>query len=221
MLQKAHRIDKVYSEIESDHLAWAARKSFYIDLFCCCLNSSEGCGNIWKYWLQGVVSQIATVYIHFNQKCRIESLPTKPPRVILGLWHFSFTKNFKTAKKHLESALQKKGSGCPIRDIAIIMALHMIHTSREEEHLTAKFIRQQYLGDRKWIDYRLPHYKTIYEQVVIPFLYELGKGTIAKQIEEELKQPPPKPDTTPVSYECELFYWHHNTSYTNFLCLTL
>ena len=223
MSQKAHRIDKMYSEIKSDHLAWAARKTFYIDLFCCCLHNNEGCERVWRFWLQGIVSQIATVNIHFNryQQCKIHSLPKKSPEVILGLWHYSFTKNFTAAKKHLKFALKSKSCECPIRDIAIIMALHMIHTSKEQGHLTASYIGK-HLEGRKLIDHRLPNYKTIYDQVVIPFLHEFGRGTtIAKRLAEELKQPPPKPDTTPVSYECELFYWHHNTSYTNFLCLTL
>lgn len=162
LTRKRYQIDDTYSKITSDHLAWAAKRSFYIDFFCCCINYKEGCENLWKFWLQGIVSQIAIANMHFskNNKCNTVSLPKKAPNSILGLWHFSFTQDYVEAKKYLLLALQENKTmscGCPIRDIAIIMALHQIHTSQREEYLTTEIIHK-HLTSGSLIDYHLPNH---------------------------------------------------------------
>ncbi len=220
-------INKLYSQISNDHLAWSASRSFYLDLECCC-RVFEGCEHRWKYWIKGIVSQVATTQMYFQQNIKnrcdnnVKHLPPKAPTIIEGLWHYSFTKQRDNAITLLKKYLKEKTNfHCPLLKIAAVMVLHEFYHDTEEEYLDSSL--GEYINNNmELIDTNIENYKTFYHDIIIPFLYEIGQSKVAQKLYEQLNLPFNETNQhTQESFECTLLHQHHRKNFREFFCLTL
>ena len=225
MMPRKKYVDNLYAQITNNHMAWSASRSFYLDLTCCCRALGE-CEHRWRYWIKGIVSQTATTRMFFQDvmksKCsdKVKGLPPTVPVIIEGLWHYEFTKEKDKAAEILEKYLQEHvHTDCPILKLAAIMVLHNIyHDTENEEYDVA--LGNHINNSSELIDTSIANYKRFYQEVIIPFLHEIGKNKIATELASMLNSPPSK-TVKEKTFECRLLYQHHWENFHEFFCLTL
>ena len=228
MMPRKKYVDNLYAQITNNHMAWSASRSFYLDLACCC-NALGECEHRWKYWIKGIVSQIATSRMFFQHimrsKCsdNVEHLPPTVPVIIEGLWHYAFTKETDKAAELLEKYLQAQvRTDCPILKLAAIMVLHDIYHDTENEECDVA-LGNHINNSSELIDTSIANYERFYREIIVPFLHEIGKNKIATELANMLSSPPPK--TVKLiekeTFACELLHQHHRENFHEFFCLTL
>ncbi len=210
-------------------MAWSASRSFYLDLACCC-NTLGECEDRWKYWIKGIVSQIATSRMFFQDimrsKCseNVEHLPLTVPVIIEGLWHYAFTKETDKAAELLEKYLQAQvRTDCPILKLAAIMVLHDIYDDTNKERNVA--LGYHISSSSELIDTRIANYERFYQEVIVPFLHEIGKNKMAREL-TNMRMVDSHPQKTAKlieeeTFECRLLHQHHRENFHEFFCLTL
>lgn len=225
MIKGERYVEKLYAATSNNHLAWSARRSFYLDAFCCCRAWGE-CGGQWRYWMRGIVSHTAITRIFFtddlSSKCEIDTKnPVDTPAFIEGMWHYSFTKQHERAVDVLKNYL-KLPNICPVLKVAAIMVIYSIYSERGDDDKGVEMVQRYLTDSNDLIDRNLHDYVTLYQQVVIPFLHEAGKRVLAQEVEQSLSYPvQDNRATTDLSYECNLIYVLHKVEFKRFICLTL
>ena len=225
MMTRKMYVEELYKNVSNNHLAWSARRSFYLDLSCCCQASGE-CEHRWMYWIRGVISQIATAKMYFEddvqERCskNVKNLPERVPIFLEGVWHYSFTKEKDCAAELLEQYV-KTQSNCPILKLAAVMILHDIYHNTDEAKDTA--LLNHVKDSDGLVDSFITNYEHLYHNIIIPFLYEIGKNSVAMDIMKILNSPEVllKKKVSSMTFECRLLYEHQHMAFREFFCLTL
>ena len=214
-------VERLYADTSDNHLAWSARRSFYLDAFCCCRVWGK-CERLWRFWIRGIVSQIAITRLYFKGELKTKcndntNNPVDTPAFVEGIWHYSFTKQYEKAIKFLKLYLQIHND-CPVLRVAAIMVLHDIYREQGDDDNSV----EQYLTDSNTlIDKKLNGYETFYKQVVIPFLYEFGDRQLAQDVGRSLNPYQVENKGTYLTFECDSIYQLHRRVFKDFVCLTL
>ena len=216
-------VERLYADTSDNHLAWSARRSFYLDAFCCCREWGK-CERLWRFWIRGIVSQIAITRLYFKGELKTKCNDNTNNLVdtlafVEGIWHYSFTKQYGKAIKFLKLYLQIHND-CPVLRVAAIMVLHDIYREQGDDDNSV----EQYLTDSNTlIDKKLNGYETFYKQVVIPFLYELGDIQLAQDVGRDRSLNPYQVENkgTNLTFECDSIYQLHRRVFKDFVCLTL
>ena len=213
MLKRKQQVEVLHRLTGQNDLAWSAYRSFYRDLFLCCMaapESTTGCERLWEYWLKGIVGEVvASKYrLLYISSCEGSQVPVAISSAFRGLWYYS-NNGYSGAKYFLTQELHQQGreKDCAILDIAIVMALYNMYEEETSGAVETANMYLKHLSD-KLIDSGLPQYKQIYHKVIIPFYREVGKPEDARRMEELLKSEASKSVMPPHNLHTDCEHMH-------------